>query len=138
MDAAGMSESSSMRKPDFNPGLPRVLHLFSRYLDVSMNWAWLLLKNTNARHTIAAEAYTSNKEFRPPAFKYLLPVFNSRRSPFAFFNYHYLRQRLKGELKEQDIVHAHFASIAWKYLSLVKASGKPLAVSFYGHDYESL
>jgi colanic acid/amylovoran biosynthesis glycosyltransferase len=129
-----LSPQETGSTPSSSVSPPRVVHLFSRYLDSSMNWVYFLLKNTPAQHTISAEVYTSGREFFPAGFRFIkalgfLP---------AYINYHMLRFILRRKLASRQIVHAHFANLAWKYFSLVKSSGLPYVVSFYGHDYESL
>lgn len=54
---------------------------------------------------------------------------------WANFNRHIKRRLDAGEI---NIVHAHFAPVACRYVKLIKKYNIPFIVSFYGYDYESV
>jgi colanic acid/amylovoran biosynthesis glycosyltransferase len=134
----------------------KVLHLFDRYLPHSMNWAYQIMQATpNTEKWIAAPWMVDNE--------YFIPDFKSFKRPLqqlpGFFPttewglrgladfliraetrlplYRYFVQQ-KMRKQAPDLLHAHFAPIAYHYLPLARSLKRPLVVSFYGYDYASL
>ncbi len=130
----------------------RVLHLFDRYLNHTMNWAYRLLKYGPPRPLVAAPLLVKN-EFLHPDFEFLPPLWPQtfpsewHISPWqqaitslGWKSTHFYQRLLKKRLQQKppDLLHAHFAQVGWYFLPLAKALHKPLLVSFYGYDYERL
>ena len=42
------------------------------------------------------------------------------------------------QVKDADIMHAHFSFVGWKYLWIAQMTKIPMVISFYGFDYEYL
>jgi len=137
----------------------KVLHLFNQYLPQTENWSYKLIKNTpEVEVFIGAKVYLKN-DFYDPHFTIAkhplsdLAHANSRLDKKYFFQ---AAQKIwiKGlkfmlgtpqkyilkfaQQKEVDIVHAHFADVAWAFKSIPEDLKKPFVISFYGWDYEQL
>ena len=131
----------------------RVLHLFDRYLNGTMNWAYNLLEQTqNTDHIIAAPLFISNRFLEAP-FTFWDSPFQRGHAPneweisrsqlllsklgtaTSIYNRYLIRKIRKEPL---DLIHAHFAGVGWKGLGIARATGIPYVVSFYGYDYEQL
>jgi colanic acid/amylovoran biosynthesis glycosyltransferase len=132
----------------------RILHLFDRYLNTTMNWAYRLIRNTPGTDIYIGAATMIKNQFWQEDFHFLLPPYQyyfpadewhiSRRLRYLrladqYFFKRYQR-RLIREIKDSGIqlIHAHFAPVGCQALAISRATGIPLAVSFYGLDYESL
>ncbi len=130
----------------------RVLHLFDRYLNHTMNWAYTLLRHGLPKPLIAAPLLVQN-EFLNPDFKFLPPLWprpfatewhikawQQALASLAWKRLPIYQQRLYQHLKKQppDLLHAHFAPTGWYFAGLAKKLRRPLLVSFYGYDYAQL
>ena len=134
----------------------RVLHLFDKYLNTTMNWAHLLMSETpETEVVVAAPLYVRNR-FYNPRFEFVHSPLNqilgisdlkdewtiSWFQTFIFkLNKHFVFKYFLKKLikhKKIDVVHAHFANVACHYLPVLKSLNLPLVVSFYGYDYEHL
>jgi colanic acid/amylovoran biosynthesis glycosyltransferase len=71
-------------------------------------------------------------EWRFSRWQVLLAAASMRSS----FYQNFLKRRLKNDLPH--VAHAHFGNVATAYLSVLKSLKIPLAVSFYGYDYQSV
>lgn len=142
-----------------NDNTVKALQIFDEYLPITENWAHRLLDHTpGVDFTIFAKSYLTNNYFNPE-FKYLdhpaghlwkadQKLDKSRPYEwclkaalrvFRYFSPGYtsaLDRYL--QLADYDVVHAHFANIAWDFHSPVKKHKLPYVMSFYGWDYEKL
>jgi colanic acid/amylovoran biosynthesis glycosyltransferase len=130
--------------------MTKVLHLFDKYLNSTMNWAAGLLQEATAvKHQIASPWIVRN-EYHYAEFEYHYSVLQS----------HYgsrIRSEFEGGLWEKiarsienrsgwwlsrarnydfDLIHAHFGPVGCQAIDIARASKKPLIVSFYGYDYQ--
>ena len=128
----------------------KVIHLFDRYLNHTMNWANRLIEHAECENHISANIYFDNSYLsdftihKTSIQKYLPIGENEWKIPVSYkvygalFKKYHVQNVLKYSLKNNiDIAHAHFANVGMHYLPLAKA-GIPLVVSFYGYDYEKL
>lgn len=132
----------------------RVLHLFDRYLNGTMNWAYQLIRHTPGISVEIAAPLIIQNDFYHPAFHYYRSPFQWQQIPdewtiapwqqflskATFQQLQLYQQSLIRQLKTDPpaLLHAHFANVAWLYLKVAKALNRPLVVSFYGYDYERL
>ena len=136
----------------------KVLHLFNTYLPNTENWAYHLISNTpNTKVFIAAQKYIQGS-FPNDQFSFYHHSFDkiqdqyiqlSKKHPIQLAQKIYLRLFKYPKLlldgieafarkNEIDIIHVHFANMAWFYRSLAQKLNKPFVISFYGWDYEQL
>ena len=128
----------------------KVLHLFDKYLNSTMNWAAALLHHTEGiEHHVAAPWIVQN-EFFHPEFHYhygaLQSLYGKKvQSEWDGGKWERIARGIEhksgwwlNRLKnlDIDIIHAHFGPVGCQALPLAKKMGKPLVVSFYGYDYE--
>lgn len=140
------------RKADF-----KVLHLFDNYLPPSQVWAHQLLKHaTNTEIHIAARHY-QKQNFYHSGFRYVSNIFDGLRQYKKDISSKKISNQMKRfiiralpyllgsfdqriiqyiQRHEIQILHAHFAPVAWSYCKLARKSNIPLVISFYGYDYE--
>lgn len=132
----------------------KVIHLFDKYLNTSMNWAYRLLQYTPDTDVCVAAPMLVKNRFLNPDFQYIkepiqdflglkMPENEWNISRFRYYWYvlalrsfypHYVKSVI---VKEKiDILHAHFATIGVEYMHIAKSLNVPLIVSFYGIDYE--
>jgi colanic acid/amylovoran biosynthesis glycosyltransferase len=131
-----------------------IAHLFDRYLNTTMNWAYNLIREMpDAETSIAAPLIVQN-EFLREDFRFIYAPFQwernanewdisllQRRVAQLFFQYLPLYQQFTlhvFRMSRPELLHAHFANVAWHYLPLAKNLGVPFIASFYGYDYEQL
>ena len=131
----------------------KTLHLFDRYLNHTMNWAYHLMDNApDVKHHISSFIYFNNP--------YLSNKFNFHYSPIQKligrakdeWNIPVVHQSYNLALKKYhinsvseyiskqsiDVVHAHFANVGAIYLNSLKKIKTPLIISFYGYDYKKI
>ncbi|MCB0641358.1 MAG: glycosyltransferase, partial [Phaeodactylibacter sp.] len=72
-------------------------------------------------------------EWAVPAWQRGLAAFTTTYLPLYQV---YLKQRLR-QIQPQ-VLHAHFANVGLRYLTMAQQLDLPLVVSFYGYDYEKL
>lgn len=135
----------------------RVLHLFSNYLPPSQVWLHQLIKNIQGTEVHIAARHFQKQNFYHPRFHYIPNIFDglnqykmelSKRGGLGRVKLfivrllsclsgsydrkiiHYIRQH------NIQILHAHFAPVAWSYRRVARKSKIPLVISFYGYDYE--
>ncbi len=142
-----------------NKTTPSVLHLFESYLPYAQNWAFRMMYNLRSTKNYVAALEYVNPQFKVPEFNFIenpdyadhqlirgaeeqetglwAKLFSRSKSNIFFSKY---LSHLASEISchKIDMIHAHFAHTAWYFLPLKKITGKPLIVSFYGFDYESL
>lgn len=138
---------------------PKVLHLFNHYLPQTENWSYKLVKHTPSTAVfIGAMVYLKNN-FYDADFTFAehsfgdLDKLNEQldkrniRQLFPKILLKILRLFLKSRNQRMlafaqkhqiDIVHAHFADVAWEFRAVAQGLNKPFVVSFYGWDYEQL
>lgn len=137
----------------------KVLHLIEHYLPPSQVWLYHLLSQSRAH-----EHHIATLKFEPTNFYDQSFFFTeSRLSSYRQYISTLYRNRLFDVIKriallpaewivgdelEQwsdyikthgiEVIHAHFAPMGCRFATLAQSTGKPLVVSFYGYDYESL
>lgn len=127
----------------------KVIHLFDKYLNTTMNWAYQLIKHTpDVQPYIAAPTIVKNK-FYDTSFQYLRHFLLKKTlqnewqegkiwqywSKIAFHTYYpfWITKQIK---KQQiTIAHAHFGQVGVRYMHAIQRAKIPLIVSFYGNDY---
>jgi colanic acid/amylovoran biosynthesis glycosyltransferase len=129
----------------------RVQHLYDKYLNTTMNWSanLLLATSTEVEHHIAApwivrnEYYHKQFQFHFGALQRgLAPEIDSEWTGGLTERFIRAAETKTGwwlrrlERSDVDIIHAHFGPVGVLALPLVRKTGKPLIVSFYGYDYE--
>ncbi|MCC7244087.1 MAG: glycosyltransferase family 4 protein [Saprospiraceae bacterium] len=122
-----------------------------------MNWAWQLMNATPeveqwvASPVVLKGRYHNESSFRffySPAQKWtgfwpenewqqagaqrLIRSLENRTQIYQRWLYHQVKNN------PPDIIHAHFGPVGWRALRLSQQLQKPLVVSFYGYDYQSV
>ena len=130
--------------------LMKVLHVFDRYLNTTMNWAHRLIKSTEAETHISAPIQFQS-EFRESDFHYHLNsiqrFFGLAQSEWKvrladkllsalFQSYHQSSAIKYCQSNSIDIVHFHFATVATRYPRIITSNKFKNVISFYGYDYE--
>lgn len=130
----------------------KVVHLFDRYLNSTMNWVYNLLRFTPKLDPVIAAPVIYQNQFHTAAFQFIYSPLQYQRKMdewsvhplqnmivkldhrfWGIYRRHLLKH-LKAE--KPDLLHAHFGNVAWQYLPLARKLDLPLVVSFYGYDYE--
>ncbi|MBK7409696.1 MAG: glycosyltransferase [Saprospirales bacterium] len=119
-----------------------------------MNWAYHLIKALPGIKTTIAAPLIIENAFSDSSFHYLWSPIQWQRNvgewsisdvqqktAQLFFQkiplyQEYVFHQLKRN--KPDLLHAHFANVAWQYLPIARRLCLPLVVSFYGYDYEQL
>jgi colanic acid/amylovoran biosynthesis glycosyltransferase len=126
----------------------RVLHAFNKYLAPSENWAYNLMRNTpNTKCIVAARQLLTTNFFDPETLYIPFPLSGPVPNPgnsTGLRIYNHFQQRLSRYypwvlarmVNDVDIIHAHFGTVGYFYRDLRKLLDRPLAVSYYGVDYE--
>ena len=135
----------------------KILHLFEAYLPLTENWAYHLISHIpDVEIHIAANHYLKNN-FYHPDFYFCDNYYDGlRQYDFslnrnkAFFKKlmikvipYFLGTHQQNVIKyvqkhKIDMIHAHFADVAWRFRQIPKTLNLPFVVSFYGWDYEML
>ncbi len=134
----------------------KVAHLFDKYLNTTMNWAYRLIKHTpDVVPYIAAPMIVENRFFDTD-FHYIQEpiqkIFNLKNpdnewniSKIRYYWYalalrtfypYYVKSVIVKE--EIEVLHAHFAHVGVAFMNIASQLKVPLIVSFYGTDYERL
>lgn len=134
----------------------KVAHLFDRYLNITMSWAYRLIKNTPAVAKVIIAPNVVRNRFFDPEFKYISdPVGQIFHIPAVKSEWEISKIRKLWDgialrtyfprfvkyviFKEQiELLHAHFAHVGVVYMRVARKMNIPLIVSFYGTDYERL
>lgn len=134
----------------------KVAHLFDKYLNTTMSWAYRLIKHTPETEVFIAAPIVVKNRFFDSSFRFIyepiqkflqlqLPENEWNISKFRYYWYafalrtFYPRYVKSVIVKENiDILHAHFAHVGVEFMNIANASKIPLIVSFYGTDYERL
>ena len=134
----------------------KVLHLYDKYLNTTMNWAYELMLHTPETDVYVGAAEFVENRFKVTDFQYVTPNMNVffgiknlknewsqttlQRLFFYANKYFFYKNDLIKTIKKHDIqlIHAHFANVGCHYMHLARAVNLPLVVSFYGYDYEQL
>lgn len=128
----------------------KVAHIFHAYLHTTENWCYRLIKNLPDTEVIIVSENLINKgSFLLPNARFVIGPL-----PQDWSNHPWLARKCVGALKRillpfwrrhliscvksADIIHAHFSFMGWNYLWLAEKTNIPLAISFYGFDYEQL
>ena len=137
----------------------KTLHIFEDYLPNSQNWSFRMLNNLENTEVYVSALEYSNPQFVTSKINLInLPEYVSldliRESSYAnasLLGKVITKFKRKAKIEKYisyiaanakklqiDLIHCHFANIAWSFLHLKKRTGLPFVVSFYGFDYESL
>ncbi|MEM1217273.1 MAG: glycosyltransferase [Bacteroidota bacterium] len=132
----------------------KVLHLFDRYLNSTMNWAYKLIKHTPEVDVLVSAPILIKNQFLDPAFHFLRSPYQSYLprnewnvgpalrivAGLTFRRKQLFQQALHRSLKNDppDLIHAHFAHVGCSSIRLASLLNCPLVVSFYGYDYEKI
>ncbi len=134
----------------------RALHLFDYYLPTTLNWVSYLLRHLPDVRVEIGAPWIIRGEFWAPSFReyrypFQLPgLFDARteldytwvrrlftRSQRFLPTYaHWLSGRIHSS--PPDVLHAHFGPVGCRYLPVALRLRRPLVVTFYGFDYESI
>lgn len=129
----------------------KVLFIFDKYLNRTMNWAYRIIEHTPGIEPIVAAPLIVKNEFYSQNIKFLFSPYQwetaadewafSRlqvsvskatvKIPFLYKKF--LKKKIK-ELKP-DLIHIHYGTTAWEYSSLAQETGIPLIATFHGYDY---
>ncbi len=127
-----------------------VAQLFNTYLKTTENWIYNLIRNLAGVDLLIVAEYSENTgQFPLPNARFLFPFYSTWRSDRARLIQkvvnricsmlgHVWRKTILFHIRKPDIMHAHFSVVGWDYLLLAKTTKIPLAISFYGFDYEYL
>ncbi len=146
-------ESPSLRflfsPPNYHPML-KILHLFDRYLNTTMNWTTTLMRHTSpAIHYVAAPIVFKSPYLRLDYIRYLYAPWQwpalLPRDEWRIGWPHRLKAKALMPLYRRwlrktiddirpDIVHAHFGHVGVEFAPVVLEAGVPYVVSFYGFD----
>ncbi len=135
----------------------RIFHLISEYLPASQIWLYHQLHyNQVAEHHIGTQRLLPHNFFDPD-FRFCISDRGPLRSIISKLDRSNWRDRSRHArlfaasklllnereqwgpyVRQQriDLVHVHFADIAYRYRHFLEALEIPFIVSFYGHDYE--
>lgn len=127
----------------------RVLHCFEDYLPTTENWLFQMIDNVPNTEIIVASKNFWRCNFYPGKFQYVeFPIkkidINKTSLAVRLVNraVKWMASLYPWYLLKMcppvDAVHAHFAMMGWDVLWLAKRLRRPLIVSFYGYDYESM
>ena len=134
----------------------KVAHLFDRYLNSTMSWAYRLIKNTpGVRQVVLSPIVIRNrffdcsfefvedpvqKWFHFPAVKreWDVPKMRDIWNALALRTYFPVYVKSVILRRKIDVLHAHFAHVGVAYMRIARQMQIPLIVSFYGTDYERL
>ena len=138
--------------------MPNALHIHGTFLPPSERWAARLVAHTRgfdhyavARHRVAGLEDTPLAEYLPHGLEVAARRVRDPRVPRATRLVARARLAAAGGLTAAmgravgralpggvDIVHAHFADVAWEHRVLASKLSSAFVVSFYGWDYEKL
>ena len=137
----------------------KILHVFESYLPGSQNWAFRVISNMEETDVYVSALEYCNPEFMTTILhpislpEYVSPdlISESSASGDSIFVKAINKFKRKNDFEKYisfltdriqelqvDIIHCHFANVAWNFLKLKKITNLPFVVSFYGFDYESL
>lgn len=132
----------------------KVLFIFDKYLNRTMNWAHRLIQFTPDILPVVASPLIVDNEFIEKDWQYLYSPFQREfptdewsfsdlqiksaktavKLPFMYKRF-LLR---KARALNPDVVHIHFGNVAWEYSALVQKLAKPLVATFHGYDYRKI
>lgn len=128
----------------------KALHLFQSYLPATQNWCYSTLTSlSDTKVIIGAHGFLHNN-FYDERFEYIeFPISQIDESVHvpgrSCFNQvvrklqrHLYPWYLVKAVNRPDVVHSHFATAGWDFLSVSERLRVPHIVSFYGYDYERL
>lgn len=126
----------------------KVAHLFHAYLNTTENWCYRLIAHLrDVQLIIVTDTILNSEKFPLPSADFSTPWYTRQLfsdSPLiqrvvkSITRVVWARFTLPADLEQTELLHAHFATIGWYYLSLRRKLHIPLIVSFYGYDYEWL
>jgi glycosyltransferase involved in cell wall biosynthesis len=129
----------------------KVLFLFDRYLNSTMNWAERWMQHIpDFKVIITAPEIIKNQYYKkeytywhsPYQFQFpenewglnIIQKYAGRLAGKLGWYQQFLLKKLKEE--KPDFVHIHFGNVAANYLEVIQKSGVPLVVTFNGYDYD--
>lgn len=130
----------------------KVLHLFSQYLNSTMNWAYRTIRHTPDIDVLIGAPLIIKNEFYDPEFTYLSNPFQitelksewqistaqkflAKAGNRSGLYQKFLLQAIKKH--QPEIIHFHFGTLAAEHLSIFEEIDIPFVVTFYGFDYQS-
>lgn len=126
----------------------KIAHLFDTYLNVTENWSYRLISQLKEVEVYIVTATILNRNTFPlPLARFSTPLYTQPIMPDSpviyrllklFSRVYWLNFVLPHDLKQVDLLHAHFSVVGWEYRKLQRKLDIPLVVSFYGFDYEWL
>jgi colanic acid/amylovoran biosynthesis glycosyltransferase len=126
----------------------KVAHLFHAYLNTTENWCYRLIVHLrDVQIIVVTDTILNREKFPLPSADFSTPWYTRQTffdSPFIQRMVKFVsrlvweRFNLTADLEQAGLLHAHFATTGWYYLSLRRKLRVPLVVSFYGYDYEWL
>lgn len=128
----------------------KVMHVFHAYLHTTENWCFRLIKNLSDTqlYIVSEESLNEDTFHIPNAIFILKPLVKWHFAPHAILRksvslltllmFYFWRNLVLYAAYKADIIHAHFSFMGWNYLSLAVKTETPLAISFYGFDYNRL
>lgn len=132
----------------------KVLYIFDKYLNRTMNWAHRMITHTPDIQPIIASPLIVRNEFFEKDWDFILSPFQYQTLTEEFdvsriqklVNYLVIRQSnlykkslIKAVKKlAPDIIHIHFGGVGVDFMEIAFTLNIPLVVTFHGYDYEML
>lgn len=132
----------------------KVLYIFDKYLNRTMNWAYRLFQFTPDIEPIIASPLIVKNEFFAPEYQYIFSPFQ-REYPTDEWSFSKLQVKtaqisvkvpflykrfLSKKIYEINpaVIHIHFGTVAWEFSNLIQKSNIPLVATFHGYDYQKI
>lgn len=129
----------------------KILYIFDKYLNRTMNWAHRIIKYTSDIRPLIASPLIVHNEFYEEEWEFIFSPFQWEKVEdewsFSFiqtkiasgtvkipFLYKSFLERKIKETKP-DVIHVHFGNKAWEYSALAEKLNIPLIATFHGYDY---
>lgn len=129
----------------------KVLYIFDKYLNRTMNWAHRIITYTPGIQPIIASPLIVENEFLEESWDFIYSPFQwekakdewgfssfqtkigqgSVKLPFLYKSF------LERKIKQinPDVIHVHYGNQAWEYSALAEKLNIPLIATFHGYDY---
>jgi len=130
----------------------KVLHVFDKYLNRTMNWAHRLIGHTPDTEVFIAAPIIVENEFYDSRFTFWKSPFQwqspkdewsvGRLQNLVAIGFYkktsFYRSFLKKRIKKEkiDVIHAHFGQVGVELMDIAKELNIPLVVTFYGYDFQ--
>lgn len=130
----------------------KVLHIFDRWLNQTMNWAYHPMASNGVENHIAALNHVkhpfdqSHLHIAKSPIQSFLPLGKNEwdiswtQKAYGRFFRKNLQQFLREYVVSQkiELVHIHFANVGVVFQDFIQQIEVPFVVSFYGYDYEKV